>query len=303
MIYIVTGGAGFIGSNVVKELNDRGERNILVVDDFGADERWRNLADCFVTIVNPKDVWLALRELVGPVTLIHLGARTSTIDKNVEALIETNIRLTTNLFDYCVYRNWKFIWASSASVYGKDADGRLESDASYPLSPYAWSKAEAETLILNRSYKPVVWFALRLFNVYGPREAHKGAQRSFVTKCFDAIRAKEAIEIFGVSGFARDWVYVRDVAKLIVDLSNKDSGSGIYNVGTGESLSFYGVAGICYHCAGLDLNVDAIPVPKELRKGYQAYTRANINKLKRFMPDFKFMSLKEGVADYWRQDQ
>ena len=302
MIYVVTGGAGFIGSNVVKELNDRGERNILVVDDFGSDERWRNLADCFVTIVNPKDVWLALREIVGPVTLIHLGARTSTTDKNVEALIETNIRLTTNLFDYCVYRNWKFIWASSASVYGKDADRKSEVDAVYPLSPYAWSKAEAETSILNRSYKPPVWFALRLFNVYGPREAHKGAQRSFVTKCFDAIRAGEAVEIFGNNSIARDWIYIKDIAKLIVDLANKDFGSGIYNVGTGRALNFYEVYRIC---TGPTRSIDVviIPFPKELRKGYQTYTRANIDKLKRIMPDFKFMSLEEGIADYWRQDQ
>lgn len=316
MRYLVTGGAGFIGSNIVAELEARELGQIAVVDDMDASpDQWLNLAERSLhTLVSPRELWPYLEKCPDDTVVIHMAGRTSTTDNNADALIETNAMLTARLFEYCALREWRFVYASSASVYGAqttqvDGDDATALAKLKPLNPYAWSKALADRMVAMRangglnSPPPPSWAGLRFFNVYGPGEAHKGPQRSFVSQCFDWIRASQPIRLFrGSENFRRDWVWVGDVARLVVDLVDFDGPerlSGIYNVGTGEATSFTEVAATCIEASGRIAPVLTVPFPEELHGRYQNHTKADMAKLKALLPDFRFAGLKQGAAHYW----
>jgi ADP-L-glycero-D-manno-heptose 6-epimerase len=317
MRYIVTGGAGFIGSNIVAELEMRGLGPIVVIDELDrSPDQWLNLAKRSLHgLVSPRELWPYLERCPDDCALIHMAARSSTTDNDADALVETNAMLTARLFEYCALRNWPFIYASSASVYGaekaqSDLDGAGGMAKLKPLNPYAWSKALADKMVIMRasgelgSPPPPLWAGLRFFNVYGPGEGHKGAQRSFVSQCFDAIRSGQPIRLFrGSENFRRDFVYVGDVARLAVDLLDLDAPTGwhgIYNVGTGVATSFTDVASACIEASGHIAPVATVPFPDHLHGRYQAFTKAELGRLKTLMPDFHFADLKEGVAHYWQ---
>ena len=317
MRYIVTGGAGFIGSNIIAELETRGLGPIVVVDEMDrSPDQWRNIAKRSLHgLVAPRELWPYLEKCPDDSVVIHMAARSSTTDTNADALIETNAMLTARLFEYCAIREWPFVYASSASVYGaassqmdrEDEDGLAKLA---PLNPYAWSKALADKMVVMRasgglgSPPPPMWAGLRFFNVYGPGESHKGEQRSFVSQCFDAIKSGQPIKMFrGSENFSRDWVWVSDVARLIVDLVDSSTlrhHSGIYNVGTGASVSFFDVASACIEASGRISPVSTIPFPDHLHGRYQAHTQADMAKLGAILPDFHFAGLKDGAARYWQ---
>lgn len=316
MRYVVTGGAGFIGSNIVAELETRGLGPIVVVDEMDASpDQWLNIAKRSLhALLAPRELMAYLEHCPADSVLIHMAGRTSTVDNNADALVETNAMLTARLFEYCAMRNWPFVYASSASVYGTDGAQTDRDDAASlaklrPLNPYAWSKALADKMVAMRangaanSPPPPLWAGLRFFNVYGPGETHKGAQRSFVSQCFDMIRLNQPIQLFrGSEGFRRDWVYSGDVARLVVDLiSTPDlECRGIYNVGTGQSTSFTEVAAACIEASGRIAPVTTVPFPDQLYGRYQAYTQADMGKLSALLPDFHFASLKQGASRYWQ---
>jgi ADP-L-glycero-D-manno-heptose 6-epimerase len=242
-----------------------------------------------------------------------MAARSSTTDTDADALVETNAMLTARLFEYCALREWPFVYASSASVYGADAVQVDRDDLAglaklRPLNPYAWSKALADKMIVMRaggdlgSPPPPMWAGLRFFNVYGPGEAHKGPQRSFVSQCFDQIRQGLPIRLFrGSERFERDFVYVGDVARLAVDLlTARLECHGIYNVGTGSSVSFVDVASTCIEASGRIAPVSTIPFPDALHGRYQSHTQADTAKLRTLLPGFHFADLKKGTARYWQ---
>ena len=316
MRYIVTGGAGFIGSNIVAELEMRGLGPIVVIDEMDrSPDQWRNIAKRSLhDLVAPRELWPYLEKCPDGSALIHMAARSSTTDTNADALIETNAMLTARLFEYCSLRGWPFVYASSASVYGassvqsdrEDEEG-LASLA--PLNPYAWSKVLADKMVVMRasgqlgSPPPPMWAGLRFFNVYGPGEAHKGAQQSFVTKCFTSIRNGESIRLFrGSDNFHRDFVYVGDIARLVVELLDQRWGEvhGIFNVGAGSSVSFATVASACIEASGRVVPVTTIPFPEQLHGRYQAHTLADTAKLSTVLPDFQFSGLRVGAARYWQ---
>jgi ADP-L-glycero-D-manno-heptose 6-epimerase len=318
MRFVVTGGAGFIGSNIVGELEARNLGPIVVVDEMDRDpDQWLNLANRSLhALISPRAIWPYLDDCPVETVVIHMGARSSTTDTDAPALIETNAMLTARLFEYCALRRWPFIYASSASVYGaeqsqSDRDDPASLAKLKPLNHYAWSKALADKMVAARasgslnSPPPPLWAGLRFFNVYGPGEAHKGEQRSFVSKCFDAIRTDQPIKLYrGSDDFCRDWVYSGDVARLVVDLIEAPEleWRGIFNVGTGEAHSFAAVASLCIEASGRIAPVMTAPFPATLHGRYQAYTRADISKLKALLPNFAFAGLRDGARRYWAQN-
>lgn len=324
MRFVVTGGAGFIGSNIVAHIERRGLGEVAVVDPV-RDERWRNISKRkLIALITEPTPFEYLDDCPNDTTLIHMGARTSTADPEVEALIKTNTQLTVDLFNYCRMRRWPFVYASSASVYGiSQRQAEADDAGAAPLNPYAWSKLNADNMIragatleaddhlLRVSPKPplAMWAGLRLFNVYGPGEQHKGEQKSFVTRCFDAIIASQPITVWrGSDAFVRDWVYVDDVARLVCDLLSGTRPhtppdpfpSGVYNVGTGTAVSFIDVAKACIEASGSITPLEWVAFPTDLNGRYQSYTKADTGRLSAAAPYFQFTPLAEGVAAYWR---
>jgi ADP-L-glycero-D-manno-heptose 6-epimerase len=312
---VVTGGAGFIGSAICSVLEARSIGSITVVDELRG-EQWMNIAKRSLhSIIAPRDLWSYLDSCPEDTAIIHMGGRTSTTDNDTGAVTETNIRLAADLFDYCADRRWPFIYASSAAVYGTSgdqSDDHARLATLQPLNAYAWSKLMADRMIVERSAakSPPFWAGLRFFNVYGPAEEHKGDQRSFVSKCFDGIRTGQAITLFrGSENYRRDWVFVGDVARLVADLlttqpqnwsAPKAGTGGIYNVGSGEAVSFTDVASICIEASGKIAPVSTVAFPDELRGRYQVHTRADTAKLKALMPNFHFNDLRQGALLAWQ---
>lgn len=309
MNYVVTGGAGFIGSNIVAELQRQGMGPVTVIDDLGSGGKWMNLSKRQdLAGVYPSHALLGYLEEFssGNTTLIHMGARTSTRDNDADALAHNNAMVTDALFEMAAEKGWTFIYASSASVYGASRE-QDDSDGAplNPVNPYGWSKALADRMILARAKRgnvPPKWAGLRFFNVYGAGEDHKGDDRSFVSKCLDAIRAKASIKLFrGSEGFRRDWVSVEDCARLVAQIISRETPiGGIFNVGTGAPESFVDVARVCIRLSGVAAPIETLPFPIDLRGRYQAFTCADTAKLKQAMPEFQFTALKDGVEKYWR---
>lgn len=311
MIYIVTGGAGFIGANVVAELERRDLGPIIIVDDVGSDGKWRNLSKRgAITAVLPTT---DLGQLLGGMTnkevsIIHMGAVSSTKAVDATHLTRNNAMLTASLFELAHEHRWRFVYASSAQVYGTSSDQSDDDKITLrPVTAYGWSKALADQMVLKyvaSGSKPPIWAGLRFFNVYGPCEDHKGDDKSFVARCFDSIKRGGSIQVFrGSDGFLRDWVSVSDCARLAVDIA---SGvlplSGIYNVGSGEAVSFIDVASTCITVANRpSTQLSTIQFPPERIGQYQSYTKADMRKLRADAPGFSFTKLPLGAADYWQR--
>jgi ADP-L-glycero-D-manno-heptose 6-epimerase len=305
-MYLVTGGAGFIGSNIVADLERRGMGPIAVCDRFGKDDRWRNLSGRAVeAVIDPSDLmdWLANNVILSGI--IHMGAISSTSERDVDALLSANARLTSNLFVFAGLHAIPFIYASSASVYGAsrrqtDADEHL--DGMEPLSAYGWSKKVADQMVLARlrdfrrtkGGEPERWAGLRFFNVYGPGEAHKRGQQSYVTQCLLDPNGDKSVQRWkGSERFVRDWVWVGDCARVVCELLQSGKPfSGIHNIGTGRARSFDEVIGLC------GVTAETFHMPVHMCGQYQEFTQAETLKFKRLMPHFKFASLEEGVELY-----
>src|SRR5258705_10154437 len=252
---LVTGGAGFIGSNVVAALNDAGHADVAVCDLLGHDGKWRNLAKRRLADIGPPaqlPEWLKGRRLDA---VIHLGAISETTATDADLVIETNFRLSMRLLDWCTANATPLIYASSASTYGDGAQG-FRDDQSIaalrtlrPMNLYGWSKHLFDMAVAERVAKseklPPQWAGLKFFNVFGPNEYHKDTMMSVLARRFDDIRAGRAVQLFkshrdGVADGdqRRDFIYVEDVVRVIMWLTATPSVSGIFNVGTAKARSF-----------------------------------------------------------------
>jgi ADP-L-glycero-D-manno-heptose 6-epimerase len=305
---LVTGGAGFIGSNTVHALAAQGHR-VIVVDNVESC-KWRNLQN--VTIWNwfqPSQIYNALA--LNPDAVIHMGAITETTAENGNAVIESNFSLSSVLWDWCTDHSVPFVYASSASVYGTGEQGWSDdhdlTPCLCPLNLYGWSKllfdrrAIAES---NHARCPPTWAGLRFFNVYGPRESHKGDQASVIFKKWGEIKRCRSPTLFKstVSGLAdgeqsRDFVWVDDCVKTILWAINH-APSGIYNVGSGESATFNRVVGAVSRSTNTSFAVDYVPMDKSLRTHYQSYTCADISKLTQAGFCHTFLNVEQGVDEY-----
>ena len=313
---IVTGGAGFIGSNIVKGLNERGREDILVVDDLKEGRKFRNLVDCEVLDYIDKDDFIAKvnsgADLGGKVDAIfHEGACSSTTEWDGKYMMTNNYEYSKSLLHYCLDNQAAYLYASSASVYG---DGSVFSESREhegPLNVYGYSKFLFDQYvrrILPAAKSQIAGF--RYFNVYGPREQHKGSMASVAYHLSQQLKAGENPRLFaGCDGYGdgeqrRDFIYIGDVVDVNLWFMDNPGTSGIFNLGTGRCQSFkdVGMAVIGWYGKG---EIEYIPFPDHLRGCYQSFTEADISVLRAAGYDKPFKSVEEGVPLYmdWLKQQ
>ena len=309
---IVTGGAGFIGANVVRGLNARGIDDIVVVDRLRDGAKWRNLLGLRVEdVVDKDDFRLDVRE--GALTadidaVIHLGACSSTTETDADYLLDNNYRYSRELCEWCLEEGIRFVYASSAATYGDGSLGYSDQDASTPglapLNMYGFSKHLFDLWALRSGRLDRV-AGLKFFNVYGPHEDHKGDMRSVVHKAHGQILAKGRVELFKSyrpefpdGGQVRDFVDVRDAVAVVLWLLDNPAVNGLFNCGTGEARSWNDLATAVFAALGREPRLDYIEMPDHLRGKYQYHTQADLAKLRRAGYDRPFTRLEDGVRDY-----
>lgn len=314
-MYIVTGGAGFIGSRIVKALNEEGHSNILVVDDLSKGIKYRNIVDCeILDYVDKEDFLVNLLqddELKKEITTIfHQGACSTTTEWNGRYMMKNNYEYSKELLHACLDFSIPFIYASSAAVYG--AANQFDENPLFekPLNVYGYSKLQFDRYV--RKLTPIMEsqvVGLRYFNVYGPNEGHKGTMASVMWHFHHQLTERNRVDLFeGINGYEdgeqrRDFIYVDDVAKINLWFAKNPHLSGIYNVGTGESRSFNEVANLLIAEYGSG-QVHYIPFPEHLVGHYQNFTQANIANLRDAGYVDSFKSLEEGIKAYsaWLRD-
>lgn len=313
-MYIITGGAGFIGSVIADEINREFPDNAVVISDYMEEnDKWKNLNGRILkNIINPNDLHDFLNDNKKGVTaVIHMGAISATTETDVEKIAHENIRTTLRLFNWCTRHDKPFIYASSAATFGDgkngfdDVDNTEYLDALRPLNAYGFSKAMVDKAIVRETYKPRQWVGLKFFNVYGPNEYHKGGQASVVYHTFNQIQKSGEMKLFKShnpdytdGGQMRDFVYVKDIARAVVWFLKNTDVSGIFNMGSGKARTFKDLAEATFGAMNKKINISYVDTPEHIRKHYQYYTQANMKKFASVAPDFKFTNLEEGVIDY-----
>lgn len=312
---LVTGGTGFIGSNVVAALNDAGRSDVVVSDFLGSEGKWRNLAKRqLADIVPPAELmhWLSSRKLQG---VIHLGAISETTATDGDLVIETNFRLSMRLLEWCTINRVPFIYASSAATYGDGEQGFTDDDSLpalkqlRPMNLYGWSKNLFDMAVAGRVAKgkpmPPQYAGLKFFNVFGPNEYHKGAMMSVLTKRFDEIKSGKTIQLFKShrEGIAdgdqrRDFIYVDDVVRVIMWLLAAGTVNGIFNVGTGQARSFRDLMLSAYSALNAKPSIEYIDMPEQIRGSYQYFTQATTSRLLNAGYNGGFTTLEDAVKTY-----
>lgn len=315
-MYLVTGGAGFIGSNVVAALSDRNEE-IVVCDWLRSDERWRNLAKHEVAdLIEPEALQSWLHKNGGEVdAVIHLGAISATTEADVDLIVQRNIRATLDLLQWCSEKQTRLIYASSAATYGDGSEGFDDAFTCEalgklrPLNAYGWSKLVVDRRIARMERSgvrlPPQWVGLKFFNVYGPNEYHKGTMKSVVARNFPRLKLGEPIRLFQShrpeypdGGQLRDFIYVRDCVDVILWLLDHPRVSGLFNLGTGKARSWLDLATALFEAMGRPTAVEFVEMPGQLVSKYQYFTEARMERLRTAGYDRTFTSLEDGVADY-----
>jgi ADP-L-glycero-D-manno-heptose 6-epimerase len=315
---LVTGGAGFIGSNVVAALNEAGRTDVVVNDVLGTDQKWRNLANRrLADVVGTGDLfrWLEGRKLDA---VIHMGAISDTTARDADLVIENNFRTSLKLLDWCTAARVPFIYASSAATYGNGEHG-FDDDWTpqalqelKPMNLYGWSKHLFDLAVVDRFMKkeklPPQWAGLKFFNVFGPNEYHKGEMMSLVAKRFDDAKAGRTVRLFkshrpGIEDGdqRRDFIYVDDAVAVVRWLMESPQVSGIFNVGTGQARSFRDLIASLFRSLGLEPKIEYIDMPESIRGQYQYFTEAKIDNLRRAGYNAGFASIEEGVKRYVTQ--
>lgn len=312
---VVTGAAGFIGSNFVAALNAQGKTDIAVCDFFESGEKWRNLAKAAFTEIVPPALlmgWLSQRQDIEAV--IHMGAISATTAVDGDLVLETNFRLPVQLLDFCTAAQVPLLYASSAAVYGDGSAGFDDSiDPAQilklrPLNLYGWSKRQFDFVVADRIARgaplPPTCVGLRFFNVFGPNEYHKGEMRSLVAKIAAPISGGERIALFKShrKGIAdgdqrRDFIYVKDAVRMSLALQASGR-SGIYNVGTGQAHSFRELAEATFAAFGRPIAIDYIDMPASIRDKYQYFTQASLDNASQTGWRPSFAPLGDTIADY-----
>ncbi|MDF3129616.1 ADP-glyceromanno-heptose 6-epimerase [Kiritimatiellaeota bacterium B1221] len=309
--YIITGAAGFIGRNLVAELNARGETDLLLVDELGTSEKWKNLVG-----LQYEDIWSpeTFRDAIlggvsgeGITALIHLGACSATTETDADYLLDNNYRTTRDLCQWCLEQDVRFVYASSAATYGNGNDGYSDADEVTPtLSPlnmYGYSKHMFDLWALKNGLLDTI-AGLKYFNVYGPYEDHKGDMRSVVYKSFEQIQEGGGVKLFrshrpdyedGMQ--LRDFVYVKDAVDVTLWLADPANPGGLYNCGTGQARSWLDLTHAVYAALEKEPDISFIDMPAHLQPKYQYYTQAEMNKLQSAGYTKPFVSLEEGVAE------
>jgi ADP-L-glycero-D-manno-heptose 6-epimerase len=309
---IVTGGAGFIGSAIVAALNKRGINDILIVDELGTDEKWKNLRKLSYTdYVEAEQFYeeLSAGNLEGDVEAIfHMGACSDTTEKNCSFLINNNFECTKLLANRAVENGARFIYASSAATYGDGEKGFVDDEEKLgeliPLNMYGYSKQMFDQWAKNQGILDRI-VGLKFFNVYGPNEYHKGKMKSFVVTAFEQINETGGVKLFkshkpeyADGGQERDFLYIKDCVDMTLFFMDNPDVSGIYNLGTGNARNWNDLAKATFAAMGKEPNIQYIPMPDELQGKYQYYTCADITKLRDAGYDKPTTTLEDAIKDY-----
>lgn len=314
---IVTGGAGFIGSNIVAELENQGYKDIVVVDWLGSDDKWKNIAKReLAAIVSPENMLEYIKDNEKQIeAIIHMGAISATTEKDVDLIIRSNFELSWKLWEFCRDNHKQFIYASSAATYGDGKFGFVDrNDLEYlnqlrPLNPYGWSKAlfdrKVSREVLENRRTPTQYAGLKFFNVYGPNEYHKGGQKSVVAHIFPEVKAGNEVKLFKSYNpkykdgeQLRDFVWVGDCVSVVMWLLKNPSVSGLFNVGTGKARSFCDLAKATWKAMGKEPNIGFKDMPEILKDKYQYYTQADLSNLRAKGYNKPMTSLEEGIRQY-----
>ena len=316
-MYVVTGGAGFIGSNIVWALEARGAQKIVVADRLRDGCKWKNIAKrALYDIIHPDNLFDFLEANSSNVEAIfHMGAISATTETDGDKIVENNFRLSLDLWKWCTAHHVRFIYASSAATYGGGENGfvddvDLAAQAKLrPLNPYGWSKLAFDRRVLqamaNGEAHPPQWAGLKFFNVYGPNEYHKGSMQSVVSHVFPVAEKGETAKLFQShhpdyedGGQMRDFVSIDDCVDVMMWLLDNEKVSGLFNCGTGQARPFKDLAAAVYDALGQEPKIEYIPTPEHLRDKYQYFTQADMSKLREAGYDKPFTSLEEGVRAY-----
>jgi ADP-L-glycero-D-manno-heptose 6-epimerase len=307
-MYIITGGAGFIGSNILKALNKRGITDIIVVDDLSQNEKFKNIVGLhFNDYIDKTDFINYITECkIKKITaLIHHGACSDTTESDGKYMMDNNYLYSRILAEYSIAHEIPFIYASSASVYGIGENGFAESfECEAPINIYAYSKYLFDQWV-RKHFNEIssTFVGLRYFNVYGHGENHKGKMSSIVLQAYEQIKTAGKIKLFMGYGNikdgeqSRDFIYIDDVISIVMFFIDNPLKKGIFNVGTGKSRSFNQLAGILIDCCGAG-EVEYIPFPEKLKGKYQNYTQAELGALRSVGYDNEFISLENGIKKY-----
>jgi ADP-L-glycero-D-manno-heptose 6-epimerase len=313
---LVTGGAGFIGSNIVASLCDRGDP-VAICDRLRSQEKWRNIAKRdLVDIVAPESLqaWLSAN---GPAldAVIHMGAISSTTERDADLITEVNFRLSLFLWRWCADHGVPLVYASSAATYGDGSEG-FDDDPSRnalsllrPLNAYGWSKhlfdRRVQRALVEGEIAPPQWVGLKFFNVYGPNENHKGAMKSVVAQKLPLAVAGQPVTLFksyhpevSDGGQRRDFVFVEDCVNVVLWLLDNPRVNGLFNLGTGTDRSFEALAKAVFSALGTKPKISFIDMPESIRGQYQYFTRARMDRLRTAGYDQPFTTLEDGVRTY-----
>lgn len=317
-MYLITGGAGFIGSNIAAALDGRNER-VVVCDRLRAQTKWKNLAKRELEdVVPPERLFDEIGSWKGTLkAVIHLGAISSTSELDADKLLANNFHLSRDLWSWCAENGIPFIYASSAATYGDGEEG-FDDDVALdylaklrPANGYAWAKHLFDRWVARRMAEngpqPPKWAGLKFFNVYGPHEYHKGAQASVVWQLFRQVQRTEKAKLFQSyrpdyedGGQLRDFVHVDDCVDVVLWLLDSTAPNGLYNVGTGQARSFFDLAQALFAAMEQAPNIEFIPMPDAIRDHYQYLTEAKLDRLRAAGYDKDFIGLEDGVARYVR---
>jgi ADP-L-glycero-D-manno-heptose 6-epimerase len=315
-LVLITGAAGFIGSNIARALAEDGV-DVVACDRFGHGETWRYLESApLYDLVRPEVLLSWLESHAGRVSaIIHMGAVSATTETDIDKVVSSNIRLTLDLWEYATREQVTLLYASSAATYGDGSNGFVDDDSPAalarlrPLNAYGWSKHFVDRRIMNDVAKgrptPRRWAGLKFFNVYGPNEGHKGSMRSVVHQIYPHAVRGEAVQLFKShngqyrdGGQLRDFVYVKDCCQVVRSMLAAPTLSGIFNVGTGDARSFADLAHAVFRAVGQEPHIEYSSMPEPIRARYQYFTQADTSKLESAGLAVSFHRLEAGVADY-----
>lgn len=310
---IVTGGAGFIGSCIIRTLNDVGIEDIVIVDNINTTEKWLNIRNKkYLKYVQKSEFLEELDTYEGVTAIVHMGAQSSTTERDFDYLWKNNFEYTKALWNYCAKKYISFIYASSAATYGDGSlgfDDRMDIDKLLPLNGYGYSKHLFDLWVKHQAKEfPAQHVGLKFFNVYGPNEYFKGSMASMVFHGYNQIKESGTIKLFKScnsdyedGGQLRDFVYVKDICNVVLWLLENKSVSGLFNVGTGIARSFRELAEATFHALDMEPNIVYIDMPEHLKEKYQYYTKAEMGKLREAGYNNEFMGVEVGVADYLKR--
>jgi ADP-L-glycero-D-manno-heptose 6-epimerase len=308
---IVTGGAGFIGSCFIAELNNNNIYDIIVVDELGNGNKWKNLANKKISQFLHKNTFreFILKNVIFNKleAIVHLGACSSTTGTDADYYMDNNFLYTKELVDYCVHNSIRLIYASSAATYGSGENGYSDKSifGLVPLNQYGFSKHLLDMYVINNELENKIT-GIKFFNVFGPNETHKGDMKSMIVKSYEQIKETGKVKLFKSNdtkypngGQKRDFIYVKDCVKVMMQMLKDNTFTGIYNLGTGTARSWNDLVNAVFSAMKITPNIEYIDMPQHLSKQYQNFTEANTEKLlTKLNKNWQFTSLENAIEDY-----